>query len=553
MQVSVGSSTKVSLRILLTLVSRARHVKCDEQRPACSNCTKRGHKCDGYAPPPNSHGQRTSRLAPPDVSASLDLSVRKVDIILPGTSNERRHFHYFQQRTVADLAGYFDSAFWYQLVLQISHCEPAVRHGIIALGSLHETLDKGGREFGLRSLPIAERDFSVQQYSRSVTSLRSRLASEEESNTLEIALICCIIFNSFETIYGNHDQALLHLQSGLKILQQWKADRKQSTILPNKPSSAQCELSQVFSRLNILARSLLDPDPPSFHNITDNFCVTTVPDIFTDLTQARDILYSMYHDGFAFFQKMLEQKRSGTFTNVTSGGQPYNPLAEFGRLDSDSIKWLSAFDNYVARFAPTMDSRELRGATLLRIHYLFGFINLHKSLQPEQGAFDTYNSHFDQMVSLSSTLMRSSEGPDPKSTRPGFSLDLGIIAPLYYTAMSCRDPHIRRRAVSVLSSPRHEGPWSAIDAAKTGSLAIQIEEKGLGEIQCSGNIPESSRLLGISTIGSDGDRIRLRCVFSGNIPPEKPTVKELWLDSCVYVQDLSFGELIRSRHAKKTD
>lgn len=532
MQVSAGSFAKVSYRFLLTTVSRTRRVKCDEQRPSCHNCTKRGRQCDGYAPPPNSHGQRRSSLAPPGANVRLDPYVRRVDINLPGTSNERRHFDYFQQRTVVDLAGYFDSAFWYQLVLQISHCEPAVRHGIIALGSLHETLDQGGHEFGLRSLSTAERESSLQQYSRSITSLRGLLAFEKGSNTLEVALICCILFYSFETLYGNHDQALLHLQNGLKILQQWKAERRQSTVSP-KPGSTQYELSQVFSRLNILARSLLDPEPPSFHNITDTFCTTTIPDVFTNLTQARDILYTMYHDGFAFFQNMLEQKQSGTSTNLTSGARPYNPLAEFGRLDSYSIKWLSAFDRYIEQSATTMDSRELRGATLLRIHYLFAFINLHKSIHPEQCAFDTFNSHFGQIVSLSSTLVSSSERLDLESTRPGFSLDLGVIAPLYYTAMSCRDPDIRRRAVSLLSSPRHEGPWSAIDAAKAGSLAIQIEEEGLGEIQSSGDIPESSRLLGFSTTGSDGHRIRLRCVFSSNISPEESVVKEFWLESCV--------------------
>src|SRR6266849_4477675 len=27
---------------------RARHVKCDERRPSCLNCTSTGRKCDGY-------------------------------------------------------------------------------------------------------------------------------------------------------------------------------------------------------------------------------------------------------------------------------------------------------------------------------------------------------------------------------------------------------------------------------------------------------------------------------------------------------------------------
>ena len=467
----------------------------------------------------------------------LDIALHTAGITLPGTSLERRRFDYFRQRTASALAGHFDSEFWYQLVLQVSQAEPAVRHAVVALGSLHETLDKGAQEFGNRSQSLVGREFSLQQYDKSVTSLRSRLVSGDGNSVLEVALICCVLFNSFETLHGNHDQALLHLQNGLKIMQEWTAQRRRTSFLP-EPTSTQYELSQVFSRLNVQARSLLDPELPPFHNLSEIICFT-VPETFKDLTQARDFLYALYNDGFAFYQKMTEQIRSGASTpSMASGPEPFNPLVEFGRLDSYLIQWLRAFDKFLEQNTASMGSKELRGATLLRIHYLCAFIVLHKSIRPEQCAFDTYNSHFDQMVSLSSAFVHSTEGPDPTSATPAFSIDLGIIAPLYYTAVSCRDPTIRRRAVSALSSPRHEGAWSAVDAARVGFLAIQIEEDGLGEVRSSSDVPESSRLSEIHTAGpntavSKRDQIRLRCAFSGRTSPEETMVKEFWLDSCV--------------------
>ena len=506
----------------LLMVSRARRVKCDEGKPTCSNCDRTGRKCDGYGPRPS---QQAQGLVPSNPNASLGVT-------LPGTSIERRHFNYFQHRTASDLAGHFNSGFWSQLVPQVSHCEPAVRHAVLALGSLHETLNNNGQEFGTRPLSISGRETSLQQYDKAVTALRARMGSEDESNILEVALICCALFNSFETLHGNHDQALLHLQNGLKMLQEWKAQRAQSTV-PSDSSSTQYELVQVFSRLNVQARSLLDPELPPFHNLTGTVVSKTVPDNFRDLNDARDFLYAMYNNGFTFYQGMTEQMQSHAPAPVLKPLDLLSPLAEFGRLDSWLIQWLSAFDKLIERSTSTMTSRELKGATLLRIHYLLGFIVVHKSIQPQQCAFDTYNEHFEQIVSLSSALANSTEGPDPASARPAFSLDFGIIAPLYYTAVSCRDPHIRRRAVSVLSSPRHEGAWSAVDAARVGFLAVQVEEEGLGEVQSAKDVPESSRLSEINLTVSEGNRICLRCVFSGSVPPQEPAVKEYWLDGYV--------------------
>ena len=358
------------------------------------------------------------------------------------------------------------------------------------------------------------------------------MGSEDESNILEVALICCVLFNSFETLHGNHDQALVHLQNGLKMLQEWKAKRTQ-TMVPPEPSSIHYELSQVFSRLNVQARSLLDPELPAFHNLTETVYSNTVPDTFADLNQARDFLYAIYNDGFSFYQNMTEQMRSRASASMPQGPESLNLLTEFGRLNSFLIQWLSAFDKVIERSTSTMTSRELRGATMLRVHYLCGFIVVQKSIQPQQCAFDTYNGHFEQIVSLCSALTNSTEGPNPASTRPAFSLEFGIIAPLYYTAVSCRDPHIRRRAVSVLSSPRHEGAWSAVDAARVGFLAIQVEEESLGEVHSARDVPESSRLSEINLTASEGDRIQLRCVFSGTVPPQEPVTKEYWLDGYV--------------------
>ena len=501
-------------------------MKCDEGKPDCHNCTKAGRKCEGYD---KVAANQARRLVPPSDNTSLDVVLRGRDVTLPGTSVERRHLDFFQQRTAPDFSGNFNSEFWSRLVLQVSHSEPAVRHAVVALGSLHESLDSGGQELTTRRASVLGHGTPLQQYDQAIAALRGRMQSQDESDILEIALICCVLFHSFETLHGDHDEALLHLQNGLKMLQEWKTKRAEASP-PTGPSSVQYELSQVLSRINVQTRWLFDPELPPLHNLTETVFSKTIPERFTDLNQARDFLVAMYNDGFSYYQNMVEQVRSGASVAISGC---WHTLAEFGGLDAYLIQWIGAFDRFIERSASTMTSQELKGTLLLRIHYICGFIVLHKTTQPGQCAYDTYNDHFEQIISLASSLLGASNSADSASNKPAFSLDFGIITPLFYTAVNCRDPSIRRRAVSLLSSPRHEGAWSAVDAARVGSIAIEAEEEGLGEIQNSRSVPETSRLCEIYANAAEGNRIRLSCVFSGSIPPQEPAVKEFWLEGCV--------------------
>lgn len=69
---------------------------------------------------------------------------------------------------------------------------------------------------------------------------------------------------------------------------------------------------------------------------------------------------------------------------------------------------------------------------------------------------------------------------------------MGIIPPLYLTAIKCRFPSIRRKAISLLSSsPRREGMWDAFLAVKVAEKVMTIEEEGL---KGSHIPPERSRI-----------------------------------------------------------
>lgn len=116
------------------------------------------------------------RYLPPKSTA-----LKLLPATLAGTEQERRSFHYFCDRTAPELCGFFDCSFWSKLVLQASHGEPAIRHSIIALGSLHESFESGGAKSLTAAEADAHRIFSLQEYGKAVQSLirHGKLASAE--------------------------------------------------------------------------------------------------------------------------------------------------------------------------------------------------------------------------------------------------------------------------------------------------------------------------------------------------------------------------------------
>ena len=62
------------------------------------------------------------------------------------------------------------------------------------------------------------------------------------------------------------------------------------------------------------------------------------------------------------------------------------------------------------------------------------------------------------------------------------------------TAVRCRDPYLRRRAVAMMRAPRREGSLDSLAAAKAAQSIIDIEEEGLVKVEKADDIPEAQRV-----------------------------------------------------------
>ena len=133
--------------------------------------------------------------AQPIFMVSTLMSNPSLDI--PGGENERRNFYFFHNRTVPQLAGFFGSEFWEKLVPRTTYHHPAIRHAVLALGSLHERFEMGDRSIFASNLDTAQGGFALQQYNKAIQSL-IKTTSTKQRQQLDICLIACVLFACFE-------------------------------------------------------------------------------------------------------------------------------------------------------------------------------------------------------------------------------------------------------------------------------------------------------------------------------------------------------------------
>ena len=123
---------------------------------------------------------------------------------------------------------------------------------------------------------------------------------------------------------------------------------------------------------------------------------------------------------------------------------------------------------------------------MLRISHRFAAIHFDSNMMAfaaEQTSWDKYRAEHEEIVSLVATIVEASSNTTGTEHRcaPSFSIDMNILAPLYSVAHRCRDPVIRRKAISTL-------------VARVTERLIEIEEAGLVEVNSCHDVPESSRI-----------------------------------------------------------
>ena len=163
---------------------------------------------------------------------------------------EVRSYRYFLDVAAPSLSGFFDAEFWLVELPRVAHCDAAIWHAIVCLGAVHES-EGGPTATGDRDTAL----FGVEQFNKTIQSLRSSLRKSDHG----LALTISTIFTIMCFIGNRYEQAMIHLSAGVKMLRDLEGDdlkpiTKATSDLERAPSSFDSVPISIAPMRNIILR-----------------------------------------------------------------------------------------------------------------------------------------------------------------------------------------------------------------------------------------------------------------------------------------------------------
>ncbi len=434
---------------------------------------------------------------------------------------ERRLFDRFRLMTALTCGRFFGFDFWARRVLQISHSDTAIRNAVLALGALQ--LERDCTDL---SVAKEQRSLALRSYNNAIAQT-NRLLSQGGKDNLEKGLVACVLFTCYENLSGRYDNGQMHLQNGLQILSE--ADQKPPWSGGTSRRQIPDDIIHVFSRLDLQAMSFsVSSSPyPYVRSFRRSKQPEPVPTSFSSVAEAQHHLFE--HIKWIF-----------VVGEILTSSRPPEPidteavLRSKSRSDVELGRWLITFNAFRDK---TRQDRawtpELQYAcTHLEIYHTLILICSDPLCSYSEYLYDRYHLQFESIIDRVQSLTAatlSNRCSERDLSKLSFSFEMGLVCPLFVTATRCRDPKLRRRAITLLSSlNRREGVWDSPGAAKVAEKMMQLEEKGLVGVQQADQIAEERRIHSLDAwINIEQREIQLFCALSARPDGSYQTIDEL--------------------------
>lgn len=416
-----------------------RRVKCDEQKPVCARCIKAGRQCLGYDP--------WRSLTRKSQSPKSLVPFRVAD------ADEDLHFRMFLEEGRKQSVVPGDVEFWKTLVPQLSENEPSIRYAALAIGAML---------LQLRTALDCSKA-ALTYYNKSIQELLVVSTHVKK----ETALVSNVLFTCLECIQGHDTEALGLFHQGRRMFEEYW-DTFGGSVPPSPITDG---VRHLLARLRVLAL-LYGPTMADYTSpITVSPSVTPVGG-FDSYEEARTAFYYLVGD---IHELIVE----GSKARLAHQHQILKTLQfERDALQARLHGWKDKFWSLLEPSLYTDDNIGDQIAVLtLQCSYIIISVWLACCLEVDEVAFDAHLSAFQRIISVSEAVIDLLDKSD-LSKQP-FSIELGLIAPLYMVGRKCRDPEVRRKVIELLRRGRkQEGLWQAKQQIQILQRVYEIEEAG---------------------------------------------------------------------------
>jgi hypothetical protein len=460
--VGLASFVTSSRAVLVIAGGTLTEDRCDEQTPHCAKCLKSKRPC------------HWETAAPKDDSVVKFIiygdTLKREPSLFPGlTQSERRSLDHFQQRTALEIPGPFRSELWSIILPRVAQHEPAVRHAILALSTMHESYATHDQH---HSMMLS--DWSLHHYSKA---LRLAVRISDPCQSFDALLLNSLVFCALDSIRGQLDQSLQHAVAGIRIM----ARGRDSLAVPAIPDHI---LPQVFLALQTQAMELGDlrvfransgpaqtfpPLPDRFDSTEDAFCSMQV------------IINKM----ILFFDRFQDTSKRLVFIPPEV---PEALLPEFKSILAQFRHWNNAIDQ--VNISDRADSNQSMACLLLKM-YQSALMIILTTLEHSIPDIDPFQADVKAILKLIEIFLQSQcdfagiasnreENPSRSETtrqQKIFSMSLGVIPLLFEIAIKTRSYEIRNESMRLLTScNRREGVWDSKAAMRLAKRFIQLQD-----------------------------------------------------------------------------
>ncbi|KAK2060210.1 hypothetical protein LY76DRAFT_682888 [Colletotrichum caudatum] len=466
------------------ITCKRRHVKCDETRPFCLKCTKspRGPGvCEGYSSEPEDPKHHPIRpVVPKGTRRPL------AALLEPGydtslfTGPEREYFE-FWLRLIGSIY-LFPSDIMHRVVPQLARQEPAIKHAALAMAGMARALVpslvyRSDKELYGNG---PHYKFALQHYNHAIKFLRT---SQPSSENMLWAIVCCVLFVTFECLHGDRTAALSHVNHAYKMMEAYFRRRSLVDEGPVTESiRAVCDdAAWVFQGLTMQAWShnVLHPD-----NLLEiswccrgskrAFAVDEMPPRFTDIHAARRWWRVVQHHTCHRCPIYTEVYVDGLSEDMLAGAYERpallpNHLETMAAVIPEFLDHLRSWNNAFQALYDNLRLRQHLGqadyqlyvdACNLRLQYLFLWNEVSSLSFTDIRTVVILTPSFREIVQLSRTVLKAQANCGGCSDT--FSMDNGPTWPLLVTACRCRDAKLRQEATELLGKfNRRDGIWDS--------------------------------------------------------------------------------------------
>lgn len=171
-----------------------------------------------------------------------------------------------------------------------------------------------------------------------------------------------------------------------------------------------------------------------------------IPSVFADFDDVRHSLTCQIVSIYHFKVETADRYRYWAPESI-----PIYAIAESYRLTENLQRWNTSFS---AMSPPPKTPSIQQQRDILLLQFNPTLMTLATCLYAEESIYDKFDAEFATIVSTTSSILQARHSATPSTRAPPFSitLDQALLHPLITTALKCRHPSTRARALSLLQS-----------------------------------------------------------------------------------------------------